>query len=229
MQLMTGDSLEPVPFRLIAIAAEQSRIADVLRLARRWPGVGFGLMLRDPEHRRDRVERLAAYALSSAIPAGVSLIANAFAVPGIAYLHLPSSRLGRAGHRACVAHGDTGMTVGYSTHDLQEAEQGAEAGGGYITVSPIFPTSSKPGHPGVGLDALRQVCQRVPVPVFALGGITAANAPEAFGAGAYGIASISLFAADHRPALESLLGLLCSGNIPATDRTSWPGRCAGRS
>ena len=101
--------------------------------------------------------------------------------------------------------GGGSLIVGYSVHNLAEAELAVAAGARYMVFSPVFPTASKPGHPGAGLNALRRICAALPLPVFALGGITVATAGSALDAGAYGIASISLFARDARTALEGLL------------------------
>ncbi|MHB1958477.1 MAG: thiamine phosphate synthase [Acidobacteriaceae bacterium] len=47
--------------------------------------------------------------------------------------------------------------------------------------------------PGVGLSLLQQACRAAaPVPVFALGGVTADNAPDSIRAGAAGVAAIRL-------------------------------------
>jgi len=82
--------------------------------------------------------------------------------------------------------------LGYSAHDLAEAVTALDAGASYIFFSPIFPTPSKPGHPGVGLDALAEVADHVaPSPVYALGGITPERVATCLDAGAYGIAVLS--------------------------------------
>ena len=48
-----------------------------------------------------------------------------------------------------------------------------------------------------GLEGLRQACAAAQgIPVFALGGVTAANAQDCVAAGAAGIAGIRLFAGD---------------------------------
>ncbi|MEM6782718.1 MAG: thiamine phosphate synthase [Bacteroidota bacterium] len=84
-----------------------------------------------------------------------------------------------------------GAVVGYSAHTIAEVQRAASDGAAYVFFSPIFPTSSKPGHIGVGLDALQAVCEAVEVPVYALGGVTPATAPACLDAGAHGIAVLS--------------------------------------
>jgi thiamine-phosphate pyrophosphorylase len=63
-----------------------------------------------------------------------------------------------------------------------------------ILFSPIF---EKLSHQTQGLEGLRQACAAAQgIPVFALGGVTAANAAECIAAGATGVAAIRLFAGD---------------------------------
>ncbi|NBB99355.1 MAG: thiamine phosphate synthase [Bacteroidetes bacterium] len=82
--------------------------------------------------------------------------------------------------------------LGYSAHAAAEASTAVRAGATYVFLSPIFPTSSKPGHPGVGLQALADVVAHVaPAPVYALGGITPARIATCLEAGAYGVAVLS--------------------------------------
>ena len=81
--------------------------------------------------------------------------------------------------------------IGISTHDRQEVAAAAEAGADYVTLSPIFLTASKPGYgPALGLETLRAIAKDLPVPILALGGITAANAADCCSAGAAGIAAM---------------------------------------
>ena len=85
-----------------------------------------------------------------------------------------------------------GVPLGFSAHDDHEARAALAAGADYVFYSPIFPTASKPGHAGVGPEALAAVCRAVaPAPVFALGGITAARVGICRAAGAYGVAALS--------------------------------------
>ena len=85
-----------------------------------------------------------------------------------------------------------GMQIGVSTHSLQEATLAEQEGADFITFGPIYETPSKKayGKP-LGVEALKEVVQRVKVPVFAIGGIKTHNAQAVLDAGAKGIALIS--------------------------------------
>lgn len=103
-----------------------------------------------------------------------------------------------------------GALVGASAHgrDEGEAVQGAAD---YFFFSPVFPTTSKPGHPGAGLEALRDFCHAVPdTPVFALGGITPQRVAACLDAGAHGVAVLSgiLHADDPQHATRAYLQAL---------------------
>jgi thiamine-phosphate pyrophosphorylase len=87
-----------------------------------------------------------------------------------------------------------GFLIGVSCHTLDELRQAEDEGADYLFFSPIFEPFSKPGyHRGLGLEALREACAAVNIPLFALGGITLENAPHCEEAGAAGVAGISLF------------------------------------
>ncbi|MBN2645532.1 MAG: thiamine phosphate synthase [Desulfuromonadaceae bacterium] len=91
--------------------------------------------------------------------------------------------------------------IGVSTHALQRASEVAEQGADFITFSPIYATPSKAAYGAPqGLDRLREVCDRVRVPVLALGGINAERAHEVRTAGAHGIALISAILCARDPA-----------------------------
>ena len=81
-----------------------------------------------------------------------------------------------------------GMLVGASGHD--ERELARTAGADWVFVSPVFPTASKPGVPGLGLTRLAELCAIAPAPVYALGGVTAERVAACRDAGAAGVAAI---------------------------------------
>ena len=89
-------------------------------------------------------------------------------------------------------------TIGFSTHNLEQALQGDKLPVDYIAVGPIFRTSSKENpDPVVGLDLLAAICRTVRKPVVAIGGIQLVSAGQVFEAGASSIAVIrDLLASD---------------------------------
>jgi thiamine-phosphate pyrophosphorylase len=84
--------------------------------------------------------------------------------------------------------------IGVSTHDVKQAAAAAEAGvADYLGFGPIFPTTSKRNpDPLQGLDGLRRVraALRRPMPIVAIGGITAATMSDVLAAGADAVAMI---------------------------------------
>ncbi|MEK7281319.1 MAG: thiamine phosphate synthase, partial [Chloroflexota bacterium] len=80
--------------------------------------------------------------------------------------------------------------VGLSTHSVEQAEKAQEAGADYIALGSIYPTTSKGSVVVIGVETLRQVRQKVSLPVVAIGGINSANASEAIAAGADAVAVI---------------------------------------
>jgi thiamine-phosphate pyrophosphorylase len=84
--------------------------------------------------------------------------------------------------------------VGVSTHSLTEARAAERGGANFIVCGPVFPTISKTSYGApLGLERFADICQRVKIPVLALGGITLTNFAQPLARGAAGIAAISLF------------------------------------
>ncbi|MDX1429122.1 MAG: thiamine phosphate synthase [Rhodothermales bacterium] len=82
--------------------------------------------------------------------------------------------------------------IGYSAHNFDVAHAAFDAGAHYVFFSPIFPTASKPDHPGEGIDELAKVCDILsPNRVYALGGVTPERVRRCLDAGAAGVAVAS--------------------------------------
>lgn len=81
--------------------------------------------------------------------------------------------------------------IGVSVHSVGEAVRAQELGASYVTAGHIFPTDCKKGMPARGLGFLREVCEAVAIPVFAIGGITPQNATNVCKAGASGYCVMS--------------------------------------
>jgi thiamine-phosphate diphosphorylase len=79
--------------------------------------------------------------------------------------------------------------LGRSVHDKVELQQALKDQPDYLVAGPVFATSSKPGHPGIGLAGLASICaDAAPCPVLAIGGIGPAEIPRLLGRGAHGVA-----------------------------------------
>lgn len=81
--------------------------------------------------------------------------------------------------------------VGVSTHSLEEACLAEKLGASYVTFSHIFVTDCKKGLEPRGLEALKEVCAGVKIPVYALGGINDDNEMLTIKAGAEGACRMS--------------------------------------
>jgi thiamine-phosphate pyrophosphorylase len=87
------------------------------------------------------------------------------------------------------------LPVGASRHDVAGALHAAREGADWITVAPVFPTPSKPGHRGLGLAGLAEIVRALRAeghhtPVIALGGIGAAELGPVLATGVDGVAGI---------------------------------------
>jgi thiamine-phosphate pyrophosphorylase len=82
--------------------------------------------------------------------------------------------------------------IGGSAATLEEARVCLAEGADYIGFGPVYVTGSKAdAGPVSGPEGLKRVVETIPLPIVAIGGITAENLPEVMKAGAYGIAVIS--------------------------------------
>jgi thiamine-phosphate diphosphorylase len=82
--------------------------------------------------------------------------------------------------------------VGVSCHSVAEAETALRDGADHLGFGNVFGTRTKAdAGPARGIEALAEVCRAVPLPVFAIGGVTAGNLADVRAAGAAGAAVIS--------------------------------------
>ncbi len=108
---------------------------------------------------------------------------------GARHIHLPekSAPVGVVRH-----HIGTGGLIGKSVHTVEAAVRAAASGADYLVAGTIFASPSHPDVAPAGLDFLRDVCNSVSVPVFAIGGVTPRNAGDCLRAGAGGVAVLSV-------------------------------------
>jgi thiamine-phosphate pyrophosphorylase len=123
------------------------------------------------------------------INAGAAGAAEAARTVGAAGIHLPGRWMAEQVGMARIAG-----TVSVGCHSIGEVAVARAAGADMALLSPIFPTESHPEARPLGLDALRAASQTAgKMPVFALGGVNAANAASCIEAGAAGVAGIRTF------------------------------------
>ncbi len=73
--------------------------------------------------------------------------------------------------------------VGVSTHSIEQARQAVLDGANYLGVGPTFPSGTKDFDHFPGLELLRAVSAEIPLPAFAIGGITGENLGQVLSAG----------------------------------------------
>jgi thiamine-phosphate pyrophosphorylase len=95
--------------------------------------------------------------------------------------------------------------ISISCHTLSEIERARDHGATLALFAPIFEKKTDlETFAGQGLGALAEACRIAgPMPVFALGGVTAKNAGDCMHAGARGIAAIRLFVSEDWRNLQS--------------------------
>lgn len=78
--------------------------------------------------------------------------------------------------------------VGVSCHDAAELAHAAAIGADYALLSPVLPTQTHPGAPTLGWDVFSALAATAPMPVYGLGGLSAADLERARDHGAHGVA-----------------------------------------
>lgn len=82
---------------------------------------------------------------------------------------------------------------GRSTHSLDQARAALAEGFDYIGFGPLFPTPTKLGRPGIGLENIAAMEAEVGkhIPAFCIGGIKRSNLPQVLAAGARRVVIVS--------------------------------------
>lgn len=152
----------------------------------------FGIVLREKDLPVKEYSALARKVRDICRSAGASLIVHGHPEVarelGIPALHMPLDALGKMSSEE-----RKGFDVlGASCHSVEDVLRAKAFGCDYVTAGHVYATDCKPGLPPRGADFLAEVCgPAAPMPVFALGGLTPARAPEVRRAGAAGFAMMS--------------------------------------
>ncbi len=118
--------------------------------------------------------------------AGDARLARTIGADGV---HLPEHAL-KGGRRA---DADPRLLVTAAAHSLPALHRAAMAGADAALLSPVFATASHPGAPTLGPARFARLIAAASLPVYALGGIEAANAGRLRASGAVGIAAIGAY------------------------------------
>jgi thiamine-phosphate pyrophosphorylase len=172
LYLITPPAGDPLPAVEAALAALPRGVA--------------GVQLRQPAVApRDLLERCRAIRAVCARFGATFLVndrADVALAGGADGAHLPARGLSVADARKL------GLAfVGVSAHAPEDVARAGREGADFAVFAPVFDT---PGKNARGADALRRACRAGPIPVLALGGIDATNAPRCLAAGAAGVACI---------------------------------------
>jgi thiamine-phosphate pyrophosphorylase len=83
------------------------------------------------------------------------------------------------------------MILGVSAQTVEQALLAEKQGADYLGVGAVFTTTSKSDADSVSFDTLKEICNRVNIPVVAIGGINNGNVSRLEGSGIAGVAVIS--------------------------------------
>ena len=80
--------------------------------------------------------------------------------------------------------------LGVTAKTVKRALEAEEGGADYLGTGAIFPTTTKENAPITLISTLKIICQRVAIPVVAIGGLTSENIAQLIGTGIAGVAVV---------------------------------------
>ena len=80
--------------------------------------------------------------------------------------------------------------LGVTAKTVKRALEAEEGGANYLGTGAIFPTTTKENAPITLISTLKTICQRVAIPVVAIGGLTSENIEQLIGTGISGVAVV---------------------------------------
>ena len=171
------------------VEGEADFLKQIEKLAAAKP---FGIVLREKDLPVKEYSELARKVRDICRSAGASLIVHSHPEVarelGVPALHMPLDALGKMSSEERKEF----EVLGASCHSVEDVLRAKALGCDYVTAGHVYATDCKPGLPPRGADFLAEVCgPAAPMPVFALGGLTPARAPEVRRAGAAGFAMMS--------------------------------------
>jgi len=167
--------------------AEDLGEAEFLARARAALDAGLTLIqLREKSFAPERLRALAENLLAIGARYGARVLLNGDADTarklGCAGVHWSAARLVAARSRP------DDMLCAASTHDMTELEQAARLGVDFVVLGPVAATPTHPGARPVGWRRFAELAAGSPMPVYALGGLSAEDLDVAIAHGAHGVA-----------------------------------------
>ena len=80
--------------------------------------------------------------------------------------------------------------LGVTAKTVKRALEAEEGGADYLGTGAIFPTTTKENAPITLISTLKTICQKVAIPVVAIGGLTSENIDQLIGTGITGVAVV---------------------------------------
>ena len=188
---------------LVLITDDQGDTKRLIRIARAAMDSGVRVVqLREEGMPDDDLRQLCRLLLPHAERAGASLMVNhRVAVAQAAH----GVHLGRRSVSPAEAREQLGeqAVIGVSAHGDGEVQQAAAQGADYVSLSPVFPTTSKPGAAHLGVSAARAIAEAATIPVVWLGGVDARNVAEVASCSPFAVAVMSAVCSARDPGAAS--------------------------
>lgn len=174
------------PFYAITNAAETGVAFYLTRLEQALERGLKLVQIREKKLPREELLRFAGRVVTRAHAFGAKVLVNGdlelAAAVGADGVHLTALELNQ-----CASRPDVGL-VGASTHCREEIERAAELKLDFVVLGAVKPTLTHPGQPSLGWDKFAAIVEATPLPVYALGGLSAGDLIEATTHGAHGVA-----------------------------------------
>lgn len=191
--LVADTGIVPDPERLLYIVSEAiaGGVGSVQLRAKRWSDTD--------------ITRLATSMLRLTRPAGIPLLINdsveAALASGADGVHVGQSDAAYDDVRRILG---PEALIGLSVENLDQWEQALQPGLSYVAASPVFSTPTKTDtSPALGLEGLRYLADRSPIPVVAIGGIHTDNVADIARYGGHAAAVISAICLADNPRLAT--------------------------
>ena len=182
-----------LPLPRLILMTDEKRLADPLPVVRALPS-GSAVIVRhyDDPNRADIAASLINEARGRRIRVLIAGDARLALRTGAHGLHIPEALL-RRGSGAWRTWRKPGWLVTAAAHSPQALFRAWRSGADAALLSPVFPTASHPKARPMGIMRFASWCWASPLAVYALGGVTPANARRLKDCGAEGIAGFGAF------------------------------------